>query len=161
MLCGQQARVPNIMADLQWLVTPGVAFIAVIVAIYFGIQNLRTIITQRERDAAFASGRLDARLENLEQLVRAVDENLRAMNEKLDAHDVLLRQVRREAKKQNRRLRKLRRRVEALESKSTVPPKYPTSSEAQTESQAVKSQSPRLTEVPREGSAGGRSGRAM
>ena len=76
------------MADFQWLVTPAVAFIAVIVAIYFGIQNLRNVITQRERDAAFASGRLDARLENLEQLMRA-------MNKKLDAHDVLLRQVRR------------------------------------------------------------------
>ena len=105
------------MEDLQWLAMPAVATVAVIVTMYFGIQTLRNVIMQRERDDGYASGRVEAKLENLEQLVRGVNENLRVatedvrvVNEKLDAHDVLLRQLRREAKKQNRRLRKLRER---------------------------------------------------
>ena len=117
------------MADFQW-VMPTVAVVAVIATIYFGNQNLRNVITQRERDSGYASGRVEAKLENLEQLLRIV-------NEKVDAHDVLLRQIRREAKKQGRRLRKLRKRVEALESSGPVPPTDPTSSEAHQESAAV------------------------
>ena len=101
------------MEDLQWLAMPAVAT-AVIVTMYFGIQTLRNVIMQRERDDGYASGRVEAKIESLEQIVRGVNENLRlvtedvrVVNEKLDAHDVLLRQLRREAKKQNRRLRKL------------------------------------------------------
>ncbi len=108
------------MEDLQWLAMPAVATVAVIVTMYFGIQTLRNVIMQRERDDGYASGRVEAKLENLEQLVRGVNENLRVVtedvrvvNEKLDAHDVLLQKLRREAKKQNRRLRKLRKRVGA------------------------------------------------
>ena len=139
------------MEGLQWLVMPAVAAVAVFVAMYFGIQNLRNVIMQRERDDGYASGRVEAKLENLEQLVRGVNENLRVVtedmrvvNEKLDAHDELLRQLRREAKKQNRRLRKLRKRVEALESGGPVPPTDPDSSGARMESTNVISQGPRL-----------------
>ena len=96
------------MAEIQWLVMAAVAIVAVIATIYFGIQNLRNVITQRERDSGYASGRIEAKLEYLEQ--------------KLDATNVLIRQLGREAKKQSRRLRKLRKRVEALESNPTVPP---------------------------------------
>lgn len=139
------------MADFQWLVMAAVAIVAVAATIYFGIQNLRNVITQRERDSGYASGRVEAKLENLEQLVRGVNENLRGVTEdvrrvtedvrgvteKLDAHDVLLRQLRREAKKQNRRLRKLRKRVEALESDGPMPPTDPASSGARMESSRV------------------------
>ena len=132
------------MADFQWLVMAAVAIVAVAATIYFGIQNLRNVITQRERDSGYASGRVEAKLENLEQLVRGVNENLRVVTEdvrvvteKLDAHDVLLRQLRREAKKQSRRLRKLRKRVEALESDGPVPPTDPASSGARMESSPV------------------------
>lgn len=111
------------MADVQWLLMAAVAVVAVIATIYFGIQNLRNILTQRERDAGYASGRVEAKLESLEQLLRVV-------NGKVDAHDVLLRQIRREAKKQSRRLRKLRKRVDVLESNGPMPPTDPTSSEA-------------------------------
>ena len=114
------------MADYQWLVMPAVVGVAIVVSIYFGTKNLRNVITQRERDSGYASGRVEAKLENLEQLVRGV-------GEKLDAHDVLLRQLRRDAKKQNRRLRKLRKRVQALESDGTGPSKDPTSSAARIE----------------------------
>ena len=138
------------MADFQWLVMAAVAIVAVIATIYFGIQNLRNVITQRERDSGYASGRVEAKLENLEQLLRIV-------NEKVDAHDVLLRQIRREAKKQGRRLGKLRRRVEALESSGPAPPTDPTSSEARKESAAVTS----LAAVARRGSAAKRSDRAV
>ena len=109
------------MANLQWMVMAAVAIVAVVVTIYFGIQNLRNVLMQRERDSGYASGRVEAKLENLEQ-------HLRVVNEKLDAHDVLLREVRGEAKKQSRRLRKLRKRVEALESNPTVPPTSPPAS---------------------------------
>lgn len=150
------------MEDLQWLAMPVVATVAVIVTMYFGIQTLRNVIMQRERDDGYASGRVEAKLENLEQLVRGVNENLRVVtedmrivNEKLDAHDELLRQLRREAKKQNRRLRKLRKRVEALEARGPVPPTDPDSSGA------VVRQSPMLTEVSSRGPAAGRSGGAM
>ena len=139
------------MENVQWLVMAGVAIVAVVATIYFGIQNLRNVITQRERDAGYASGRVEAKLESLEQLVRGVNEDVRGVNEdvrvaseKLDAHDVLLRQLRREAKKQNRRLRKLRKRVEALESNGPMPPTDPASSEAHVESAAVVSARPRL-----------------
>ena len=140
------------MADFQW-VMPTVAVVAVIATIYFGNQNLRNVITQRERDSGYASGRVEAKLENLEQLVRVVSENLSVVNEnlremnakldahdvKLNAHDVLLRQIRREAKKQGRRLGKLRRRVEALESSGPVPPTDPSLSGARQESATVTS----------------------
>ena len=120
------------MADLQWMVMAAVAIVAVVVTIYFGIQNLRNVLMQRERDSGYASGRVEAKLENLEQHLRVVNEkleqHLRVVNEKLDAHDVLLREVRGEAKKQSRRLRKLRKRVEALESNPTVPPTSPPAS---------------------------------
>ena len=139
------------MEYLQWLAMPAVAIVAVIVTMYFGIQNLRNVIMKRERDDGYARGRAEAKLENLEQLVRGVNENLRTVtedvrvvNEKLDAHDVLLRQLRREAKKQNRRLRKLRKRVEALEPGAPVPPTDPASSGARMESATVISQGPRL-----------------
>ena len=158
------------MENIQWLVMAMVAIVAVAATIYFGIQNLRNVITQRERDAGYASGRVEAKLENLEQLVRAVNEDVRAVKEdvravkedvrgvkedvrgvmadlrvvkeKLDVHDVLLRQLRREARKQSRHLRKLRKRVEALE--SPVPPTDPTSSEAHIEPASVPSRGPRL-----------------
>ena len=151
------------MENIQWLVMAMVAIVAVAATIYFGIQNLRNVITQRERDEGYASGRVEAKLENLEQLVRAVNEDVRAVKEdvrganedvrgvmadlrvvkeKLDVHDVLLRQLRREARKQSRRLRKLRKRVEALE--SPVPPTDPTSSEAHIEPASVPSRGPRL-----------------
>ena len=152
------------MADFQWLVMAAVAIVAVIATIYFGIQNLRNVITQRERDSGYASGRVEAKLENLEQLARVVNENLREMNAKLDAHDVkldahdvLLREIRREAKKQSRRLRKLGKRVEVLESSGPVPPTDPTSSEARKESAAVTS----LAAVAGRGSAAERSDRAV
>lgn len=125
------------MADFQWLVMAAVAIVAVAATIYFGIQNLRNVIMQRERDSGYASGRVEAKLENLEQLVRGVTEGVRGVTEKLDAHDVLLRQLRREAKKQNRRLRKLRKRVEALESHGPMPPTDPASSGARMESSRV------------------------
>ena len=120
------------MADVQWLVMSAVAIVAVIATIYFGIQNLRNVITQREQDSGYARGRIEAKLENLEQLLRIV-------NEKVDAHDVLLRQIRREAKKQGRRLRKLHKRVEALESGGPVPPTDPSLSGARQESATVTS----------------------
>lgn len=145
------------MADFQW-VMPTVAVVAVIATIYFGNQNLRNVITQRERDSGYASGRVEAKLENLEQIVRVVNENLREMNAKLDAydvklnaHDALLRQIRREAKKQGRRLRKLGRRVEALESGGPVPPTDPASSGARQESATVTSR-----EVPTLAAVAGR-----
>ena len=155
------------MEDLQWLVMPAVAAVAVFVAMYFGIQNLRNVIMQRERDDGYASGRVEAKLENLEQLVRGVNENLRVVtedmrvvNEKLDAHDELLRQLRREAKKQNRRLRKLRKRVEALES-GPASPTDPASSGARVESAAVMARrDPVLAEVSGGDSAVTRSGGA-
>ena len=142
------------MEDLQWLAMPTVATVAVIVTMYFGIQTLRNVIMQRERDDGYASGRVEAKLENLEQLVRGVNENLRVVtedvrvvNEKLDAHDVLLRQLRREAKKQNRRLRKLRKRVGALESGGPVPPTDPTSSGARMRSPVISQEGPKLAAV--------------
>ena len=150
------------MEDLQWLAMPAVAAVAVFVAMYFGIQNLRNVIMQRERDDGYASGRVEAKLENLEQLVRGVNENLRVLNEKVDAHDVLLRQLRREAKKQNRRLRKLRKRVEALESDAPVPPMDPTLGGAPMEPSAVIArQSPKLVEMSGRGPAVGHSGGAV
>lgn len=136
------------MENVQWLVTAAVAIAAVAATIYFGTQNLRNVITKREREEGYASGRVEAKLENLEQLVRGVNEDVRVANEKLDAHDVLLRELRREAKKQNRRLRKLRKRVEVLESNGPAPPTDPTSSEARIESTTVSSQEgPRLAAV--------------
>lgn len=118
------------MAEYQWLVMAAVAIAAVIVTIYFGVQNLRNVAVQRDRESGHASGRVEAKLENLEQLVRTVSEDLRTVNGKLDAHDVLLRQMRGEAKKQGRRLRKLDKRVEALESNLPVPPTNPPASSA-------------------------------
>ncbi len=122
----------DIVAEFQWLAMPAIAVVAVIAAIYFGIQNLRNIVTQRERDSAYASGRIEAKLENLEQLLRGVNQRLDAHSEKLDlhnskldAHDVMLQELRREAKKQSRRLRKLDKRVAALESSPTQPPTDP------------------------------------
>ena len=149
------------MEDFQWLAMPAVATVAVIVTMYFGIQTLRNVIMQREREDGYASGRVEAKLENLEQLVRGVNENLRVLNEKVDAHDVLLRQLRREAKKQSRRLRKLRKRVDALESGGPVPPTDPASSGAGVESAAVMARrGPVLAEVSGGGSAVTRSGGA-
>lgn len=143
------------MENIQWLVMAVVAIVAVAATIYFGIQNLRNVITQRERDEGYASGRVEAKLENLEHLVRGVNEDVRVANEKLDAHDVLLRQLHREAKKQNRRLRKLRKRVEVLESNGPVPPTDPTSSEARIESTTVISrEGPRLAAVADRGLGG-------
>ena len=133
------------MENVQWLVMAVVAIVAVVATVYFGIQNLRNVITQRERDAGYASGRVEAKLENLEQLVRSVTEDVGVVNEKLDAHDVLLRQLRREAKKQSRRLRKLRKRVKVLESNGPTPPTDPTSSEARVESTPVNFERPKLT----------------
>ena len=153
------------MADFQW-VMPTVAAVAVIATIYFGNHNLRNVITQRERDSGYASGRVEAKLENLEQLVRVVNENLSVVNEnlrevnakldahdvKLNAHDALLRQIRREAKKHSRRLRKLRKRVEVLESSGPVPPTDPTSGGIRQESAAVISrEGPRLAAVAERG----------
>ena len=153
------------MADFQWLVMAVVAIVAVIATIYFGIQNLRNVITQRERDSGYASGRVEVKLENLEHLLRVVNDKLDAHDRKLDAHDVkldahgvLLRQIRREAKKQGRRLRKLRKRVEVLESSGPVPPTDPTS----TESAAVTTrEGPRLAAVAGRDSAVERSDRGM
>jgi len=156
------------MEYLQWLAMPAVATVAVIVTVYLGIQNLRNVIMQRERDDGYARGRAETKLENLEQLVRGVNENLRVVtedvrvvNEKLDAHDVLLRQLRREAKKQNRRLRKLRKRVEALESIAPVPPMDPTLGGAPMEPSAVIARSPKLVEMSGRGPAVGHSGGAV
>lgn len=135
--CASNDDGANIMAEYQWLVMAAVAIAAVIVTIYFGVQNLRNVAVQRDRESGHASGRVEAKLENLEQIVRAVSEDLRtvkedlrAVNGKLDAHDVLLRQMRGEAKKQGRRLRKLDKRVEALESNLPVPPTNPPASSA-------------------------------
>lgn len=137
------------MENIQWLVMAGVAIVAVVATIYFGTQNLRNVITKRERDEGYASGRVEAKLENLEQLVRGVNEDVRVANEKLDTHDVLLRQLRREAKKQSRRLRKLRKRVEALESDGPAPPTAPVSSEARIESAPAVSRVPTLAATGR------------
>lgn len=98
------------MENIQWLVMAGIAIVAVTTTIHFGIQNLRNVIAQCARDA-YASGRVEAKLDSLEQLVRGVIADVGVVNRKLDAHDVLLRQLGREAKKRNRRLRK---RVEAM-----------------------------------------------
>lgn len=133
------------MENVQWLVMAVVAIVAVVATIYFGIQNLRNVITQRERDAGYASGRGEAKLENLEQLVRGVTEDVGVVNEKLDAHDVLLRQLRREAKRQSRRLRKLGKRVKVLEFNGPMPPTDPTSSEVRVESAPVNFEKPKLT----------------
>ena len=97
------------MAEIQWLVMAAVAIVAVIATIYFGIQNLRNVITQRERDSGYASGRIEAKLENLEQLWRTTDDDMRLVKEKLDATNVLIRQLGREAKKQSRRASALKR----------------------------------------------------
>ena len=148
------------MADFQWLVMAAVAIVAVIATIYFGIQNLRNVITQRERDSGYASGRVEVKLENLEQLLRVVNDKLDAHDRKLDAHGVLLRQIRREAKKQGRRLRKLRKRVEVLEFIGPVPPTDPTSNDARRESAAVTSlEGPQLAAVAGRDSAVERSDR--
>ena len=106
------------MAELQWLAMPVVSALAVIATIYFGRQNQRNVVTQREHDSGYASGRIEVKLENVEQMLRGV-------NQRLDAHDVLLRQLRGEAKKQSKRLRKLDKRVRTLESNPTGPPTGP------------------------------------
>ena len=120
------------MTELQWLAMPVVAALAVIATVYFGRQNLRNAATQREHDSGYASGRIEAKLENLEQMLRDVNHRLDAHSEKLDAHsrkldaqDIVLRQLRHEARKQSRRLRKLDKRVAALESNPTQPPTDP------------------------------------
>ena len=61
------------MEDIQWLVMAVVALVAVNTAIYVGIQSLQTVITQGEWDAGYASGRIEAKLENLEQLLREME----------------------------------------------------------------------------------------
>ena len=86
------------MAEIQWLVMAAVAIVAVVATIYFGIQNLRNVITQRERDSGYASGRIEAKLENPEHLLHKADEDLRLVKEKLEANNVLIGQVRREAR---------------------------------------------------------------
>lgn len=88
------------MAESQGWMVVAIVIVTVIVFIYFSIQNLHSVITQCERDSSYASGRMEAKIENLEQLVRVVIK-------KLHARDVLLRQLHRDAKKQNKRSRKL------------------------------------------------------
>lgn len=109
------------MADFQWLVMAVVAIVAVIVTIYFGVRNLRNVITRQERDAGYASGRVDAKLESIEHKLGAVDAKLGSVERKLEAHDLTLTEVRGEAKKLGRSIRKLSRRVRALESRGTPP----------------------------------------
>ena len=117
------------MADFQWLLMPAVTILAVIVTGYLGVQNLRNALTQRERDAGHAEGRMEAKLEVIEQRLRDIDVKLNthdrkldaagakldAHGAKLDAHDLLLERAVGETKKLSRRVRRLTKRVEALE----------------------------------------------
>ena len=118
------------MADFQWLAMPIVAIIALIIIVYFGVHNLRNIVTRQDRDAGYASGRVDAKLETVEGKLESVEgrfatvdakletveQLVRTTNAKLEAHDLILTEMRGETKKLSRRVRKLSKRVEALES---------------------------------------------
>lgn len=64
------------MENVQWLVIAGVAIVAVTTTIYVGVQNLQAVIAQGEWDAGYASGRIEAKLENLEQLLRDMKREL-------------------------------------------------------------------------------------
>lgn len=110
------------MAEFQWLVMPAVTILAVIVTGYLGVQNLRNALTRRERDAGHADGRVEAKLEAIEQRLRDINVKLDAAGAKLDAHgaklnahDLVLERVVGETRKLSRRVRRLTRRVEALE----------------------------------------------
>lgn len=78
------------VADFQWLLMPVVAIIALIITVYFGVHNLRNVITRQERDAGYASGRVDAKLENIEHKLGAVDAKLENVERKLEARDLML-----------------------------------------------------------------------
>lgn len=103
------------MAEFQWLVMPAVTILAVIVTGYLGVQNLRNALTRRERDAGHADGRVEAKLEAIEQRLRDINVKLDATGAKLDAHDLVLERVVGETRKLSKRVRRLTRRVEALE----------------------------------------------
>lgn len=110
------------MADFQWLLMPAVTILAVFVTWYLGARNLHIAIAQRkgeagqrEREAGYADGRVDAKLETLEQLLRDTNAKLDAHDKKLDAHDLLFARVLGETKKLSKRVRRLTKRVEALE----------------------------------------------
>lgn len=123
------------MAEFQWLVMPAVTVLAVFVTWYLGARNLRNAVAQRkgeagqrEREAGYADGRVDAKLETLEQLLRdtnakldAHDRKLDAHSAKLDAHDLLFARVLGETKKLGKRVRRLTKRVEALEPEDDPP----------------------------------------
>lgn len=109
------------MEDIQWLAMVAVAIVAVAATTYFAIQNLQDVM-QREWDAGYASGRVEAKLENLEQLVRVLTDDVRVVNKKMGAHDLLLRQMRCKMKKQGKRLRKR----SSGEVYGPVPPASPT-----------------------------------
>ena len=64
------------MEDIQWLAMAAVAIIAVNTTIHVCIQSLQTIILQGEWDAGYVSGRIEAKLENLEQLLRDMKREL-------------------------------------------------------------------------------------
>lgn len=117
-----------IMAELQWLAMPVVAIIALIISVVFGVYSLRNDVTRQERAAGRDSGRIETKLEHVEhQLetvvakVESVEQLVRDTNAKLQAHDLILADMRGEAKKLSRRMRKLSRRVKALESRDTPP----------------------------------------
>ena len=78
------------VADFQWLLMPVVAIIALIITVYFGVHNLRNVITRQERDAGYASGRVDAKLESIESKLGAVDAKLENVERKLEAQDLML-----------------------------------------------------------------------
>lgn len=88
------------MAELQWLAMAVVSVFAIVATIFFGMQNLRRVILQYEYASGYASGRIEAKLDNLEHALRAI-------NKKLDASNALLDRMNGKLKKQNRRLRKL------------------------------------------------------
>ena len=95
------------MAELQWLAMAVVSVFAIIATIFFGMQNLRRVILQYEYASGYASGRIEAKLDNLEHALRAINKKLDANNEKNDASNALLDQMNGRLKKQNRRLHKL------------------------------------------------------
>ena len=68
------------MADILWLVIAAVAIVALVSTIHFGIQSLRTVIMRCEWAAGYANGRIEVKLENLEQLLRRVRRELARRN---------------------------------------------------------------------------------
>ena len=88
------------MVELQWLAMLIVTTLAVVIAVSFGFRNLG-IAMSRAREAGYASGRLEARLEILERRARESDA-------KLEAHDLILREAGSETNELSKRLRRQR-----------------------------------------------------